>query len=283
MNRKPAALFLMALLFLMSACTTLPTVKSDASNPIKTIAILPLQNNTNDLDGPVVVRTLLAARLDGHFYQVKPLQEVDTLLRDQMGVTLGSQLDMVTTAQLCEKINADAIILGSLDDFNHKITGIYNNKRVRLRLKLDSCKTGTTVWKNGIGVKREVYAGDSLLKNVPILGVAITTAGVASAVISSLSDKADTDLPRYRNEEIKAPWQDISEDNSSAELNLLFGLGQKVAGKALSSPLLSESEVAVEILLRGYYDDGNDLIPFEPRLPPGPLAAQVTTASTVAR
>ena len=276
MNRKLLTLVVMFNAFVMSACTTVPTMKQNPANPIRTIAVLPLVNNTNDVDGPFVVRTLLAARLGGYFYSVKPQEETDLILKDQMGVTLGSQLDMATSQQLCEKLNADALLFGSLEDFSQKITGIYNNKRVRLRVKLDNCKTGTTVWKNGIGVKREVRAGDSLLKNIPIVGSAITAVGAASAVVSSMSDKGDADLPKFRNEEIKAPWEDISEDSSSAELNLLFGIGEKIVNKAMNSPLLAETEVAIEILLHGEYDDGADLIHYGTMIPPGPVAPAVT-------
>lgn len=280
MNLKIQATALISTFFVLSACATVSNMKPDPSNPIRTIAVLPLVNNTNDVDGPYVVRTLLTARLGDYFYTVKPQEETDLILRDQMGVTLGSQLEMATTAQLCEKLNTDAILYGSLEDFNYKLTGIYNNKRVRLRAKLDSCKSGARVWKNGIGVKREVRAGDNLLKSVPILGTAVTAVGAASSVISSMSDKSDANLPKFRNEEINAPWEDISENNSSAELNLIFGIGEKITNKVQSSPLLGETEVAVEILLLGGYDDGVDVIPFGTMIPLGPVTPSVTTATT---
>ena len=271
MNSRVPAIALFLYMLLLSACATLPSNKPNPANQIRTVAVLPMTNNTNDVDGPFVVRTLLAARLEGYFYNVKSLEETDLILKDQMGVTLGSQLDMATTAQLCEKLGTDAIILGSLEDFSQKITGIYNNKRVRLRVKMDSCKSGGTIWKNGIGVKRESLAGDNMLNKVPGVGSAITAVGVASSVVSGLSDKGDASLPQFRNEEIKTPWQDISEDNSTAELNLLFGIGGKIVNKVAGSHLLSETEVAVEILLHGDYDDGSDLIPYGTMIPPGPV------------
>ncbi len=280
MNRSVFACALILNALVLSACTTTPAIKQDALNPVRTIAVLPLVNNTNDVEGPFVVRTLLAARLGGYFYDVRPLEETDVILRDQMGVTLGSQLDMATTAQLCEKLQTDALLHGSLEDFNQKITGIYNNKRVRLRIKLDSCKTGTTLWMNGAGVKREVRASDNLLKSVPFLGNAITAVGAASSVLSGISDKSDAGLPPFRKEEIKAPWQDISDDDSSAELNLVFGIGGKIVNKALNSPLLTEAQVAIEIVLHGDYYDGNDLIQYGTMLPPGSASVPAASAAT---
>ncbi len=282
MNTLVTSFITVLILGTLSACSSLPAVKPDPANSIRSIALMPLVNNTIDIEGPTLVRALLAARLEGgYFYKISPLDETDRILREQMGITLGSQLDMATIALLCEKLGTDAILQGSLEDFSQKITGLYNNKRVRLRVKLDSCKGGT-IWKNGIGVKREVMASDNMLKNVPILGNAITSVGVASAVMSSISDKNGADLPPFRGEAITAPWQDISEGGSSAELNLIFGIGERVTTKALNNPLLAESEVAIDILLRGIYDDGSDYIPYGKMIPAGPVTPKVTkTAESV--
>jgi len=282
MNRIHTACVVLLATSLLAACSTLPDRKPNLSNPIRTIAVLPLVNNTNDVEGPFVVRTLLASRLGGYFYSVKPLEETDAILANGMGITLGSQLDMVTTAQLCEKLAADALLYGSLEDFSQKITGIYNNKRVRLRVKIDSCKTNSTVWKNGVGVKRDARAGDNLLKSVPIVGNAITVTGAVSSVVSSISDKSDAALPAFRAENVDAPWQDVSDDSdSTAELNVIFGIGGRIVNKALNSPLLTETEEAVEILLHGQYDDGNDYIPYGSMIPPGPVVSTESASPVV--
>ena len=104
-------------------------------------------NNSIDVDGPVVVRELFTASLGNYFYIVKQLAETDQILKDQMGVTLGSQLDMAKPQLLGEKLGVDAVMYGSLEDFSDKVTGIYNVKRVRFRVKLVNCKTGETIWK----------------------------------------------------------------------------------------------------------------------------------------
>jgi hypothetical protein len=276
MKLKLPAIALIFSALSLTACTTLPTIKPDASNPIRTVALLPLVNNSTDVDGPIIVRSLLAVSIGNFFYAVKPLEETDQILKEQMGVTLGSQLDMATTKMLCENLGTDGIMYGSLEDFSQKITGIYNSKRVRLRLRMDSCKTGKIVWKNGIGVKSEKSTGKGLMQKVPGVGTAVTAVGAAASVISSMSDKNDADLPKLFGEDIKAPWEDISDDSSSAEVNLFLGLGGKIMQKALDSPLLTESETAIEILLNGYYDDGADLIPCGTMCPLGPVAPKVT-------
>lgn len=48
------------LLFVTTACApTLPQITRDPSNPIRTVAVLPLVNHTNDVEGPAYVRDLL--------------------------------------------------------------------------------------------------------------------------------------------------------------------------------------------------------------------------------
>ena len=270
------SLFLTILgVLILSACTTVPTIKPNPTNPIRTVALLPLVNNTVDVDGPMIVRSLLAVRLDNFFYDVKPLEETDRILREQMGVTLGSQLDMATTKLLCENLGTDAIMYGSLDDFTQKITGIFNAKRVRLRVRMDDCKSGKIVWKNGIGVKSEKSTGNSLANKVPVWGSAVSAVASAASVISSVSDKNDADLPKLFGEDIKAPWEDISDGSSSAEANLILGLAGKVVEKALNSPLFAETETAIEMMLNGYYDDGADLIPCGTMCPLGPVAPKI--------
>jgi len=102
------------------------------------------------------------------FYVIKPASEVDQILKDQMGITLGSQLDLTTAQKLGQALGVDGVFYGSLDEFSEKITGVYNVKRVRLRSKLVNCKTGETVWKNGIGIKQGTQAtGGSFTGSVP--------------------------------------------------------------------------------------------------------------------
>lgn len=265
---------------IFSGCATNSVLKPDPKNPIRSVALLPMVNNCLDIDAPVIVRSLLAPRLEKYFYSVKAQEETDLILKDQMGITLGSQLELATTRQLCELLGTDAVMYGSLDDFNQKITGIYNSKRVRIRLKMDSCASGQVVWKNGIGVKSETRAGDNLLQGVSVLGEAIKAVGAAASVVSSLSDKSDTELPALCGEDIRAPWEDISDDSSTAELNLVMGLGEKVVKKALASPLRAEIETALEILLSGYYDDGTEMIPHGMKIPIGPVEPTTPPVAT---
>ncbi len=245
----------LALLFVTACAPTLPSITRNASSPIRTVAVLPLVNNTNDVEGPAYVRDLFVAELGQFFYVIKPAKEVDQLLKDQMGVTLGSQLDMATPQKLGEVLGVDGVFYGSLEDFSEKITGLYNVRRVRVRSKLVNCKTGQTVWKNGIGVKQGTKAGGSALSSVPFVGLALSMAGSASSMASGLSDQ-DAALPPLLGEPVEAPWHELPEQAGNVEVNLLAGLAGKVVEKATKSPLNMEALTAVSILLKGYYYPG---------------------------
>ncbi len=236
---------------LLSACLPLQMVPPNPSNPIRTVAVLPLVNNTNDVEAPGYVREQFTKELRRHQYMVKPLAEADQILKDRMGLTLGGQLDLTTPQQLGETLGVDGVFYGSLDEFNHKITGVYNVKRVRIRVKLVSCKTGQTVWKNGIGVKSVLSAG---------------TAGAAVSAAGSLQDAKETgaELPPLVGEPILAPWfalpqaGSLKDTKEEAGAALAVALGEKLITKALKVPLFQETSAAIDILLNGsysYYDD----------------------------
>jgi hypothetical protein len=229
--------------FLFTACVTLPTISPNPASPIKTVAVLPLVNNTNDVDGPRYVREQLARELPKHYYVVRPVAEVDQILKDRMGVTLASQLDMATPKKLGETLGVDGVIYGALDDFSHTVTGAYNVKRVRLRVKLVNCKTGETVWKNGVGVKSTASAG---------------AIGSVAALGASVQDKQESEeLKPLLGDTIGAPWHTLSEESGGGiAQGLAMGLLEKVASKALGRPLQRETEAAVQTVLNGYYHEG---------------------------
>lgn len=230
----------------LTACAGLSHVAPNPSNPIKTIAVLPFVNNSNNVDAPAYVREQLTKELASHQYRIKPLAETDQVLKDQMGVTLGAQLDMTNPQKLGETLGVDGVLIGSLDEFNHKITGIYNAKRVRFRVKLVNCKTGQAVWKNGIGVKSVLSAGK---------------AGAAASVIGSAQDAQETgaELKPLFGDAIPAPWFELPKQmlgkDSLEEAGKAMGaaLGERLLSKAFKVELYVETKAAIEIVLNGHY------------------------------
>jgi hypothetical protein len=258
----------------LSACVQIPTIATNPASPIRTLAVLPLVNNTNDVDAPKYVQDALAAALPKHYYIVKPNAEVAQVLKDRMGVTLGAQLDMATPQKLSEALGVDGLIYGAVDDFSHNVTGVYNVKRVRLRAKLVNGKTGETLWKNGAGAKAASGAGGL---------------GSLASMGSSASDRSESDtLKPLFGDQVGAPWQTLEDSGGGGGgltgigMSMAAGLIEKVASKALSVPLKHETEAAVQMVLNGYYQESLfALKPYGSMIPSGSAATVQEVAAAV--
>jgi hypothetical protein len=203
----------------LNACAMMPVKQANPNNPIRAVAVLPMVNQTNDVEAPQYVRTEFDKQMPLNFYSNKPIKDIDQLLKDQMGVTLGAQLDMTTPQKLGELLGVDGVIYGTLMNFDTQTTGVYNVRRVRAKFKLVNAKTGETVWQNGIGIKSETKAGG--------IGSALSLAsGIKEAV---------------QKEEIL--WVTIeSKSEDSIGGALLGAVAQKVVEKALKAPLSKETQ-----------------------------------------
>jgi hypothetical protein len=165
-------MLIVMLVSFLSACAALRP-QPDPTNPIRSVAILPMTNNTNDVEGPNFVRKTLAEHLGKYkFYRVKPIEEVDQLLRDRMGVTLGGQLDSAKVEDLKKLLGVEGLIYGTLMDYGQITTGLINERKVSAKFRMINTIDSSLFWENGLGVKsQETTGGDwgglaSLASNV---------------------------------------------------------------------------------------------------------------------
>jgi hypothetical protein len=180
-----------------------------------------MKNDTTDVDGPNVVRQKMAEALKQRSYVVQDLKETDQILRDQMGINLGGQLDMTTAQKLGETLGVEGILYGTLMDFDETTTGVVNVKKVRGKFRLVNAQTAQAMWTRGLGVRGEVKMS-----------------GAAGAIASTVSKVADA-----RDKEV--PWVTIEErttGNDSFGKSLVMGLGSKLVSKAMGVHLDHESE-----------------------------------------
>jgi hypothetical protein len=221
-----------------------PPLPCDASNPYKRVAVLPMVNDSNDVDGPEVMRTKMVQALINRSYVVKDLKETDQILRDQMGITLGGQLDLTTARKLGETLGVDGVLYGTLMDFDETTTGVINVKKVRGKFKLVNVMTGQTGWSRGLGVRSEMKMQGA--------------AGGLGSVLSKASDARDKDVP----------WVTIESTSTGSDnvgKSFAIGLGAKLLSKAIGKHLDSESTE----LARRVTDN----------LPWGPCAADMPAAA----
>lgn len=143
---------LFTLVFLLG-CATLPP--ANPNNPVAVVAVLPMVNNTNDLDGPVFVRTAVNEMVPDRYYETISIEQIDQVLKDSMGITLGGQLDFTNPGtgapspqEIGKLLGVDGLFYGTLVEFKQVITGFYNSKKVKARFKLINAKTGEIMWEN---------------------------------------------------------------------------------------------------------------------------------------
>lgn len=207
-------------LLAFAGCLPPPPLPRDVGNPLKRVAILPLKNDTNDVDGPDVMRKKMAHALERRSYVVKDLKETDQILRDRMGITLGGQLSLTTAQKLGQELGVEGVLYGTLMDFDESTLGVINVKKVRGKFKLVNAMTGQTTWERGLGVRSETrMSGD---------------AGTVAAIASRAADARDKDVPWVTIESTTTGGKNVGE-------SFAIGLGTKLFEKAIGKHLDSES------------------------------------------
>ncbi len=252
------------LAMLLPACTTIPERTVDKTNAIRTIAVLPLINNTNNVDGPAKLQVGVTAALYERYYDVIEPDEVNQKLKDQMGLTLGAQLDMAKPDLLCKTLGVDGLLYGSLDEYLGKPMGVYTIKRVRARTKLVDCKTGGTVWKGGAGGKSQESTGGNI-------GAVV---GAIGSIGSAISDATEGELPPLLGEKIEAPWFDVppppQQSSGSIIGDIVVSVVKAVAQHAAGVSLSREEFATVTTLLDGYFHEATVTGKNEKGMPSGP-------------
>ncbi|MEK6543497.1 MAG: GNA1162 family protein [Elusimicrobiota bacterium] len=137
------------------------------------IAVLPMNNHTNDLDGPVIVRHAFDERIASKKgYRTKDLVSIDAGLK-ALGITDGGQLPSVTPQRLGETLGVEALVYGELLDFGYKTTGFLNIRSVRAKFRMVDAKSGELLWEKEARSAKStaaLSAGDALKKGLAHIG-----------------------------------------------------------------------------------------------------------------
>lgn len=219
-----------------------PFVRPNPANPIASVAVLPMYNATNDVGAPQLVREMVQERLKHLQYDALDLKEVDARLRDQMGVTLGAQLELTTPEKVGEALGTDAVLYGYLLNFEDLMTGVYNVKKVRAGFKLIETKSGRVIWSGGLGVKSD-----------------LTSAGLIGEGVAGLKDRQDKREGLSEYASIKGiegiphlgEWQKLSHhsDKKVGEAAML-ALGERLLTTALNVHLKYEADNMLGLIFR---------------------------------
>ncbi len=242
--RWPVVLLLSVLVSMAAGCTLPhPRFPTDPSNPLRRVAVLPMKNDTDDVEGPNLVRQKMVEALTNRSYVVQDIKDTDQILRDQMGINLGGQLSLTTPQKLGETLGVEGVLYGTLMDFDETTLGIYNARKVRGKFSLVNTATGQPVWQRGLGVKAEQ-------------GTSATASGLVrlGARASDAGEK-------------EAPWVLLSSTttNQDTKQSLITGLSAKFLTKALGIHLEHESKELARLV--------TDNVPWGPGMVAAPVVA----------
>ena len=106
------------------------------------MAVLPMSNETVDIEAPQVVRAKLHQALASRGYRVLPLQEVDEKLKE-IGLTDGGQLKAYSTQEIAKALDAELLFYSRLMDFRVIPLGIYYERVVQAHFTLTAAASRT--------------------------------------------------------------------------------------------------------------------------------------------
>lgn len=249
-QKRICLLLLLMTLTLASGCHLFRAkhqIPPNPSNPIYTVAVMPVYNATNDLNGPDMLREMVHNRVAELNYSVKGLEETDILLRDNIGVTLGEQLDTFDTAtpqKIGEALGVDGIVYIYLINFDDKTTVLYNVTKVRAGIKLVDTLTGKTVWADGRGVKGEITSGGAIGKGIALGAMALDAKDDPYEEYKTIKGMAE--VPNLKN------WQLLYHRDDSPQNALILSLGGRILTSIARSHLRFETYSFLQIIFPGF-------------------------------
>ncbi len=234
-------LIVFLILFSLYGCSSVPVrVAPNPTNPTRTVAVLPMYNITNSLDGAEYVRERFSKELAGRQYVVMDISEVNSILQEQTGISLGSQLEMTSPQVIGEILGVDALVYGYLLDFDNVILGIYNARIVRAGFKMVDASSGSVLWSDGKGVKFVLFSGGAGL--LATIGKEIVDAGGGFDDFETI--KGLEDIGGLND------WIVIPVEVDGAGDAAILTLGALVVGKTFGIHLHHEANVMVGELIR---------------------------------
>lgn len=113
-------------IFLLWSCAIIVFISGCASTshaPVaigngKTIAVMPLENQTNSVVGALYMREEMVALLKHKGYAPLPVGQTDQLLSNQFGVSLGGQITEEDIPKIAAGLGVNAIMTGRLKNFD---------------------------------------------------------------------------------------------------------------------------------------------------------------------
>lgn len=129
------------------------------------LAILPVNNLTNDVAGGLVFRNILTKKLEekNKNYQIQDRKKTDQLL-NEAGITDGGQLKFLRPIELCEILNVDGLIMMDINEISLLTYPYYHTRNVKITFYLYNFEK--LIWAQPIRVSTKYMGINSALKTI---------------------------------------------------------------------------------------------------------------------
>jgi hypothetical protein len=142
---------------------------------VETVAVLPFDNESNNLDAPDILQKLVFEALKDSPYKSLEIDAVNGKL-EKVGIVDGGQLAIVDPTKLGKDLGVQALIFGYVENFDYTNIGFYLQRKVKLDLKMVDVQTGATLWEgSGTGMQPQVFLNKDEAKKAFLEGVAKQT------------------------------------------------------------------------------------------------------------
>lgn len=151
-------------------CATVPVAKAPV---VESVAILPFDNESNELDAPEILQRLVYLALKRSPYAVQDVESTNAFLREKAGIVDGGQLAALDPQKLGSDLGVQALLFGNVESFGYTNIGVYVSRKVRLELKMVDAATGATLWEHAAtGATRRIALNEEQIKENFALGLA---------------------------------------------------------------------------------------------------------------
>lgn len=126
------------LLIFFTGCSSRRMVRQSETNvPPAKLAILPIDNLTNDVSGAEVLREVIYAAFieNPKGYEVQPMQKTDELLLNE-GITDGGQLSLVHPIELSEILGTDGLLYIKLEELSLITLPFYHVRKIDMTYRM---------------------------------------------------------------------------------------------------------------------------------------------------
>lgn len=114
---------------------------------VETIAVLPFDNASNELDAADIMQKKVYLALKPSVYRVSDIKETNELLKTR-GITEGGQLPALDPKLIAQDLKVQALMYGEVENFGYVNIGFYTERKVALSLRLINGTTGEKMWEN---------------------------------------------------------------------------------------------------------------------------------------